>query len=74
VNPRKRATIKDLLNDDWVMKGYAAPVKWNTQIKVIVLIVNGKLVKTSMGCIGVSKETVVNIEINWYTMWLRIKY
>ncbi|XP_020917728.1 maternal embryonic leucine zipper kinase isoform X2 [Exaiptasia diaphana] len=33
VNPRKRSTIKDLLNDDWVMKGYAAPVKWQTQIK-----------------------------------------
>jgi len=28
---------------------------------------NGKLVKTSMGCIGVSKETVVNIEKNWYS-------
>jgi len=29
---------------------------------------NGKLVKTSMGCVGVSMETVVNIEINWYTV------
>jgi len=28
------------------------------------LFENCKLVKTSMGCVGVSKETVVNIEIN----------
>jgi len=34
-----------------------------------VSVMNGKLVKTSMGCVGVSKETVVNIEINWYTVW-----
>ncbi|KAK3696487.1 hypothetical protein QZH41_011798 [Actinostola sp. cb2023] len=33
VTPHRRATIKDLLNDDWVVKGYAAPVKWQTQIK-----------------------------------------
>jgi len=26
---------------------------------------NGKLVQTSMGCVGVSKETVVNLEISW---------
>jgi len=38
-------------------------------LKINVPTMNGKLVKTSMGCIGVSKETVVNIEINWYTMW-----
>jgi len=31
---------------------------------------DGKLVKTSVGCVGVSKETVVNLEINWYTVWL----
>jgi len=24
---------------------------------------NGKLVETSMGCVGVSKETVVNLEV-----------
>jgi len=35
---------------------------------------NGKLVKTSMGCVGVSKETVVNVEINWFTVPLRRKY
>jgi len=40
----------------------------------ICFMMNGKLVKTSLGCVGVSKETVVNIEINWYTVWLRIKY
>jgi len=34
----------------------------------------GKLVKTSMGCVGVSKETVVNVEISWYTVWLRRIY
>jgi len=39
-----------------------------------MMIVNGKLVKTSMGCVGVSKETIANIEINWYTVSLRIKY
>jgi len=33
-------------------------------------MINGKLVKTSMGYVGVSKETVVNVEINWYTVWL----
>jgi len=38
------------------------------------LICCGKLVKTSMGCVSVSKETVVNVEINWYTVWLRRKY
>ncbi|XP_048589644.1 maternal embryonic leucine zipper kinase isoform X2 [Nematostella vectensis] len=33
VSPRKRAKIQDLVNHDWVMKGYAAPVKWQTKIK-----------------------------------------
>jgi len=27
------------------------------------LSMNGKLVQTSMGCVGVSKETVVNLEL-----------
>jgi len=35
---------------------------------------NGKLVETSMDCVGVSKETVVNLEVSWYTVWLRIRY
>jgi len=34
----------------------------------------GKLVQTSMGCVGVSKETVVNLEISWYTMLWRMRY
>lgn len=32
-NPQRRATIKSLLNHDWVMKGYAAPVRWMSRIK-----------------------------------------
>jgi len=31
-------------------------------------MMNGKLVQTSMGCIGVSKETVVNLDVSWYTV------
>lgn len=34
-NPQRRATIKSLLNHDWVMKGYAAPVRWMSRIKVL---------------------------------------
>jgi len=29
-------------------------------LMISVCLVNGKLVETSMGCVGVSKETVVN--------------
>jgi len=36
--------------------------------------VNGKLVQTSTGCVVVSKETVVNLEISWYTVWWRMRY
>ena len=36
-NPQRRATIKSLLNHDWVMKGYAAPVRWMSRIKVLKL-------------------------------------
>ena len=36
-NPQRRATIKSLLNHDWVMKGYAAPVRWMSRIKVLNL-------------------------------------
>jgi len=35
-------------------------------------MMNGKLVKTSMGSVGVYKETVVNLKVAWYTVWLRI--
>jgi len=31
---------------------------------MIVMMKNGKLVETSMGCVGVSKETVVNLEVS----------
>lgn len=33
VNPKKRVTIKQLLNHEWMMKGYAAPVRWTSRIK-----------------------------------------
>ena len=34
VDPKKRVTIKQLLNHEWMMKGYAAPVRWISRIKV----------------------------------------
>lgn len=34
VNPKKRVTIKQLLHHEWMMKGYAAPVRWTSRIKV----------------------------------------
>ncbi|CAH3197549.1 unnamed protein product, partial [Porites evermanni] len=34
VNPKRRVTIKGLLNHEWMMKGYAAPVRWTSRIKV----------------------------------------
>lgn len=33
VNPKRRVTIKGLLNHEWMMKGYAAPVRWTSRIK-----------------------------------------
>lgn len=33
VDPKKRVTIKQLLNHEWMMKGYAAPVRWISRIK-----------------------------------------
>jgi len=42
--------------------------------KTVILLMNGKLVETSMGCLGVSKETVANIEVSWYTVWWKISY
>ena len=36
VNPKKRVTIKQLLNHEWMMKGYAAPVRWTSRIKVYI--------------------------------------
>ncbi|KAJ7392914.1 hypothetical protein OS493_008154 [Desmophyllum pertusum] len=33
VNPKRRVTIKQLLNNEWMMKGYAAPVRWTSRIK-----------------------------------------
>lgn len=33
INPKKRVTIKGLLNHEWMMKGYAAPVRWTSRIK-----------------------------------------
>ncbi|XP_073252861.1 maternal embryonic leucine zipper kinase-like [Porites lutea] len=33
VNPKRRVTIKGLLNHEWMVKGYAAPVRWTSRIK-----------------------------------------
>ncbi|KAJ7382168.1 hypothetical protein OS493_036601 [Desmophyllum pertusum] len=33
VNPKRRVTIKQLLNNEWMMKGHAAPVRWTSRIK-----------------------------------------
>lgn len=33
VDPKKRVTIRQLLNHEWMMKGYAAPVRWMSRIK-----------------------------------------
>ena len=34
VDPKKRVAIKQLLNHEWMMKGYAAPVRWISRVKV----------------------------------------
>ena len=34
VNPEKRVKIEELLDHDWVMTGYASPVRWHSRIKV----------------------------------------
>jgi len=43
-------------------------------VQRLFIPMNGKLVKTSVDCVGVSKKTVVIIKINLSTVWLRIRY
>ena len=56
VDPKKRVTIKQLLSHEWMMKGYAAPVRWISRIKVCTFpMLKAQLqVKAEVNCNSVS--------------------
>lgn len=39
VNPRRRVTVRELVRHPWVVKGFGAPVSWNSNCEVASCIV-----------------------------------